>query len=56
MGFFDDDYAFCMSECDRVECFRHWSHMKVGIYTMGLFKGTDVCPFGEKEEEERKSE
>ena len=56
MGFFNDDICWCGNSnpketdyCDKTFCFRHMANRKSqeapDIFTMGMLKNTEVCPY-----------
>lgn len=48
--FIADDITFCMSECDKKDCFRHMSNVRRPDLpqSYAFFKGTQDCPKGEE--------
>ena len=42
-----DDITWCRNECSHTECERNLANklLKTGIFSMSMFKGTDMCPF-----------
>jgi len=52
-----DDITWCGNECSYTKCERNLAnkYIKTGIYTVSMFKGTEMCPLKEKEKDERRS-
>lgn len=56
MSWLSDDITWCVSECDKTECFRHLSNLKSKQYPYSCsdFKDTNICKqsmnFSRKEE------
>lgn len=42
-----DDITFCLSDCQRTDCFRHPSNIQDRTipHSYAEFKGTETCPF-----------
>lgn len=56
---FHDDITWCGNECFNTACERNIANRltKGGLYSMALFKGTEMCPLQEnKNEKERDNE
>ena len=57
--FFEDDICWCANskECEFTDCFRHLSRRKPqpapDIFTQGLLKGTEGCPYFDIVKEKR---
>lgn len=46
----NDDYTFCVSECENENCFRHKSKIPTGIpVSMAKLKGTPECELARAE-------
>ena len=45
-----DDITWCMSDCDKTECFRHLSnkHKETIRYSGAYLKDTELCPYKEE--------
>ena len=47
-----DDITWCGNECFHTECERNLANKlsKEGLFSVALFKGTEMCPLHEDEE------
>ncbi len=46
-----DDIAWCGSDCDNKDCFRHPSNRRTsGPYVMGYLRDTELCPLNKEGE------
>lgn len=49
---FHDDITWCGNECSHLECERNIANRleKTGLFSMALFKDTEVCPLYHRDE------
>lgn len=50
-----DDITWCGNECSYTECERNLANklIKTGIFSMSLFKGTEMCPLYKENNNEK---
>ena len=49
-----DDITWCGNECSHTECERNLQNRlaKDGLFSMSMFKGTEMCPLEDKKREQ----
>ena len=51
-----DDITWCGNECYFTKCERNITNKlsKAGLYSVALFKGTEMCPLSKENKDEKK--